>query len=100
MKFLTSILLFSFLSFQFLPSIIILIENEKESKVSWLLLEEDNEDSKETKEVKEVKMEFLFVFLTNELVILTKKERTNNSIYLLKDYLAHLLLHYTPPKLV
>ncbi|MFK6999812.1 hypothetical protein [Flavobacterium oreochromis] len=97
MKFLTSILLFSFLSFQFLPSIIILIENEKESKVSWLLLEEDNEDSKETKEVK---MEFLFVSLTNELVILTKKERTNNSIYLLKDYLAHLLLHYTPPKLV
>ncbi|OWP77340.1 hypothetical protein JJC03_01740 [Flavobacterium oreochromis] len=74
-----------------------MIENEKESKVSWLLLEEDNEDSKETKEVK---MEFLFVSLTNELVILTKKERTNNSIYLLKDYLAHLLLHYTPPKLV
>ncbi|QYS89721.1 hypothetical protein [Flavobacterium davisii] len=74
MKFLTSILLLSFLSFQFMPSIIVLINDEKESKVSWLLLEEDTEDSKETKDFKEYKAEFIFDFPINELIFLPKKK--------------------------
>ncbi|OWP81487.1 hypothetical protein BWK63_05260 [Flavobacterium covae] len=78
----------------------VLMDDEKESKVSWLLLEEDTEDSKETKEIKEYKAEFILEFFTNELKIIFKKTNINNHLYILKDYLVHLLLHDTPPEII
>lgn len=104
MKFLANILLLFFLSFQFAPTIITLVDKENESKISWLVLdEEETENSKETKEIKdlkEYKTEFLSVNVFSDVVIFKKSQIFTTDTYLLKDYLADLSLHATPPELV
>lgn len=81
-----------------------MVDNEKESKISWLLLDdedtEDSKEAKETKEFKEYKAEFLSVMNITEFSLTPCFEKTNNHNYLLKDYLADLSLHATPPELV
>lgn len=102
MKILSRIVLFLFISFQFAPSVLSLIDKEKGSKISLLLLDEDEEEdtSKETKEVKEIKTEF--VSFTNQIEFITTQLTTPKTFdfYLINKYSSFVSQILFPPELV
>jgi len=103
MKFLTKIVLVLFLTFQFLPAIIAMVDNEKSAKISFVLLddeEESSKDSKENKELKEFKTEFLEAESNFDFVYFTASNKLVKDNYLLKNYHSKTSLPLLPPEQV
>ena len=105
MKFLSQLFLVFFVFFQISSSVVYLIETEKETKITWLLDEDDfsSDESKELKEIKEVK-EFKTDFLTSSnghiFKVVACSIIEQNHLYLLKNYTSQTDLFLLPPEQV
>lgn len=100
MKYISSILLVLFLSFQFSSSIIYVIENGNNTTFSIYDQEEDNENPKESKGNKELKSDFIensnydFAYTPNN------QSSKIDVIYLISDYKASTTISILPPEQV
>lgn len=101
MKFLAKIVLVFFVFFQFTPSIIYLIDSDKDKETVMIIIDEDQEEnSKENKELKEFKSEFIYTKSKDESFSFKEYTRKVCKLYLLKEYATETTQFYLPPKLV
>jgi hypothetical protein len=98
MKFLTSILVFLFVLFQFSKSIICFIEKSNNISLEYNTQNQDEEeDSKEDKDNKELKSEFTNVKTLKISFLSYKKLFEINKIYLFADYNVDKTITILPP---
>ena len=98
MKFISSIFILLFVTFQFSTSIIYFVGSCNSSTIAIYDQEEDDEDSKETKETKELKSEF--IANNNSNVSFAKKFKTSKIVtfYLINKYQVATKITILPPE--
>ncbi len=100
MKFISSIFILLFVTFQFSTSIVYFVDNCNDSSIVIYDQEEEEENSKETKESKELKSEFLaskssiFSFATNF------KSSKIVTFYLINKYQVSTTITILPPEMI
>lgn len=101
MKILSRIVLFLFISFQFAPSFLVLLEKGNDYQISSVLFEDDEEDiNKQNKENKEIKIEFLVFSDCIDLCFNEDKTTKIEYIYIYNKYSIYNAEILLPPKLV
>ncbi len=99
MKFISSMFILLFITFQFSTSIVYFVGNCNDSSIAIYDQEEEEENSKETKESKELKSEFIssknsiFSFTTNF------KSSKVVSFYLINKYQVSTTITILPPEI-
>ena len=100
MRFSIKFVLLLFVFFQFAPSVITLLDSEREDNYSYFFQDEDEEESKTNKEMKEVKSEFLLEeshFVISPFITLSNE---NTPEYILKEYSISKSTFLLPPEQV
>ena len=98
MKFISSIFILLFISFQFSTSIVYFVGNCNDASIAIYNQEEEEENSKESKESKELKSEFsssknsIFSFATNF------KSTKIVTLYLINKYQVSTTITILPPE--
>lgn len=100
MKYLSTLLLVLFLSFQFSTSIICFIENCNDVNIGIYDQDEEEENSKESKENKELKSDFIENSNFDFAFLLNNKSSKVDAFYLISEYKVATTITILPPKQV